>query len=129
MPVNVQFSEDRRYIIYTIDDPVKIEDLLESYETEREYRNSVDYVVHSIVDMSDIKRIPPNWLTAKAGPGLTHPHSGEMVFVGISRGLRIILNTIFRITRYNKMKFFDTRAEADAYMQQLVLETPTQSAS
>lgn len=129
MPVNIQFSEDRRYIIYTIDDPVKIEDLLESYETEREYRDSVDYVVHSIVDMSDIKRIPPNWLTAKAGPGLTHPRSGEMVLVGISRGLRIIINTIFRITRYNKMKFFDTRAEADAYMQQLIQETPTQSAS
>jgi hypothetical protein len=56
--------------------------------------------------MSSIRRIPPNWLVAKAGPGLTHPRSGRMLFVGISPGLSIIIRTILRIARYEKMLFF-----------------------
>lgn len=127
MPVEIQFSENKRYIVYVITDPVNINELLDSYKQEKIYRDSVDYVVHSIVDMSRLSRIPPNWLTAKAGPGLTHPRSGEMLFVGLSKGFKLILNTIFRITRYTKMKFFDTREEADAHMATLISSSSARS--
>lgn len=119
MPVDIQLSEDRRYIVYTISDPLNMNDLFEAYKQEKIFRDSVPHTVHSIVDMAGIKRIPPNWLTSKSGPGLTHPRSGSMLFVGLSPGFKIILQTISKIMRYNRMKFFDTRAEADAYMAQL----------
>ena len=122
MPVLIQFSDDKRYIIYTISEPLEMNDLMRAYEQERAFRDSVFHPVHSIVDMSDMSRIPPNWLTARAGPGLTHPRSGDMLFVGISRGLQIILNTIFRIARYKKMHFFDTREEAVAYAEKNRIE-------
>lgn len=120
MPVDVQLSEDKRYIIYTITEPLAMEDLLNAYKLEKEYRDAVPYVMHSIVDMSGIRRIPREWLTAKSGPGLTHPRSGTMLFVGISPGIKILVQTITRFMRYERMQFFDTREEADAYMQELI---------
>ncbi|MFW5690924.1 MAG: hypothetical protein ACOCXZ_00370 [Chloroflexota bacterium] len=120
MPVDVRFADDNRYIVYTFQEPLEMAELLKAYEEERRLRDSVDHVVNSIVDMSEIRRIPRNWLTAKAGPGLTHPRSGAMLFVGISPGLHIILNTIMKVARYNKMQFFKTRAEAEAHMAEIL---------
>jgi hypothetical protein len=125
MSVQLHLSEDRRYLIYTITEPFNLDELLLAYTQERSLRDSIPYTLHSITDMSGVKRIPPNWLTAKAGPGLTHPRSGEILIVGVSFGLKIILDTILKITRSQRMKFFRTRAEADAYMADLVKRTPT----
>ncbi|MEQ9030024.1 MAG: hypothetical protein RLP44_15040 [Aggregatilineales bacterium] len=127
MPVEIQFDESQKFIIYTISDPVNIADLYADYKEEKNFRDSVEHTVHSIVDMSAVKRIPPNWLTAKSGPGLTHPHSGQMLFVGLSTGLRIIVNTITKIMRYEKMQVFNTREEADDYMAYLVQQQETAS--
>lgn len=127
MPVHLQLSDDQRYLIYTITEPLSLDELMIAYQQERGYRDSLPYTVHSIVDMSGVKRIPPNWLTAKAGPGLTHPRSGEILFVGVSFGIKIILDTLMKITRYQRMKFFQTRAEADAYMAELVKRTASAS--
>lgn len=120
MPVHVQMSEDQYHLIYDFEEPLEMQELLEAYQKEKEFRNSVPHTVHSIVDMSNIKRIPPNWLIAKAGPGLTHPRSGRMLFVGISVGLTIIIKTILKIARYEKMQFFENRADAEAHMAELV---------
>lgn len=123
MPVDIQFSEDKKYIVYTFTEPLSIDELMEGYQQEKAYRDSVDNTVHSIVDMSPLKRIPRNWLTAKRGPGLTHPRSGKILFVGISSGIQIIVRTILRIARFNRMEFYNTREEAQARMEELLQET------
>ena len=120
MPVHIEFSNDQSHIIYEFTEPLEMQELLDAYQKEKEYRDAVQHTVHSIVDMSSMKRVPPNWLTAKAGPGLTHPRSGRMLFVGISYGLRIIIQTILKIARYDRMVFFATREEADSYMAELI---------
>lgn len=120
MPVQVQLSDDQHYLIYEISEPLMMDDLMAAYKREGEIRDSMPHVVHSIVDMSQLRRIPVNWLTAKAGPGLTHPRSGEMLFVGVSVGLKMIVQTIMRIMNYKRMKLFDTREQAEAYMQRLI---------
>ena len=120
MPVHIEFSSDQSHIIYEFSEPLEMQELLDAYQKEKAYRDSVQHTVHSIVDMSSMKRVPPNWLTAKAGPGLTHPRSGRMLFVGISYGLRIIIQTILKIARYNRIVFFATREEADSYMAELI---------
>jgi hypothetical protein len=120
MPVELKFSDNRRYLIYKITEPFDINDLMRAYEKEREYRDSVDYTLHSITDMSALRRVPPNWLTAKAGPGLTHPRSGSILLVGLTPGYKILLNTITKIMRFNRMQFFNTYAEAEAFMEKLI---------
>ena len=127
MPVEIKFDESQQFIVYTLSDPVTIADLYAAYKEEKIFRDTVDHTVHSIVDMSDVKRIPANWLTAKSGPGLTHPHSGQMLFVGLSTGLGIIVKTILKIMRYEKMQVFNTRKEADDFMAHLVNQESTTS--
>ncbi len=126
MPVHLQLSDSQRYLIYEISEPFVLDELMQAYEQERQYRDSLPHTVHSIVDMSQLKRIPANWLTAKAGPGLKHPRSGEILFVGVSVGIQMIVDVVFRITGNKRMKFFNTRAEADAYMAQLVGQSEQQ---
>jgi hypothetical protein len=123
MPVHIRMSEDQTHVIYEFEEPLEIQEVMEAYGKEKDFRNAVSHTVHSIVDMSTIRRVPPNWLVAKAGPGLTHPRSGRMLFVGISHGLRIIIQTILKIMRYDRMKFFATREEAETYMAVLIQET------
>lgn len=125
MPVDVQLHESQRYLIYKMVDPVNMEQLMAAYRQEKIYRDSVEHTVHSIVDMSQMKRIPPNWLLAKAGPGLTHPRSGEMLFVGVSVGVKMILQTILKIVRYQRIRFFDTREEADTHMRHVLNSSMT----
>lgn len=122
MPVSVKLSDDKTHLIYEFEEPLSIQELMTAYQQEKEFRNAIPHTVHSIVDMSTVRRIPPNWLVAKAGPGLTHARSGRMLFVGLSYGLQIIINTILKITRYDRMKFFKTREEAEAFMAELIAE-------
>lgn len=119
MPVHLHLSPDKRYLIYEITDPLNMDDLIKAYKAEKDHRDELPYTVHSIVDMSQIKRIPMNWLVAKAGPGLTHPRSGEILFVGLAGGIKIIVETILRLVKYKRMKFFNTRQEAETYMREL----------
>jgi hypothetical protein len=126
MPVTVRLDPDKRHLIYEMSDPTTIDELLAAYEQEREFRDSIPYTLHSLVDMSRLRGIPPRWLTAKAGPGLTHPRSGEMVFCGLSVSLKIIVQTITRITNYQRMRFFDTREQAEAYMKALLAKSESQ---
>jgi hypothetical protein len=129
MPVDVQLSENNRYLVYMITEPLKIDELLAAYHKEKELRDSIPYTLHSIVDMSLVKNIPPGWLTAKAGPGLTHPRSGMMLFVGLSPGIRMIVNVIMQVTRFTRIKSFNTRAEADTFMQAVIADDSTATTS
>lgn len=129
MPVHVNLDENKEYLIYSLSDPLKIEELLAAYRQEKEYRDSLPYTLHSIVDMSTVKRIPPNWLLAKAGPGLTHPRSGEILIVGVSRGLKILLETILKITNFKRMRFFVARPEADVYLRELLARSKRPAAA
>jgi hypothetical protein len=122
MPVQLQFSEDKRYIIYTLSDPLDMNELQRVYQQEKAYRDSVEHSVHSIVDMSRVRGIPRNWMTAKSGPGLKHPRSGKMLFVGISPALKTLVSLILDIMRYRRMEFFDTYEAAAARMQELLRE-------
>jgi hypothetical protein len=119
MPVDVRLSDNKKYLIYTMDDPLGINELMQAYSKERDIRDSIPYQLSSMVDMSQVRGIPRNWLTAKAGPGLTHPRSGAILIVGVSRALMALVNIIFSIARYDRVQFFDTYEEAEAKMQEL----------
>jgi hypothetical protein len=130
MPVDVQLSENKRHLVYTITDPLKIEELLEAYQREKALRDSIPYTLHSIVDMSQVKNIPASWLTAKAGPGLTHPRAGMLLMVGLSPGIQMIVKVIMQVMRFTRVKSFKTRDEANEFLQTLLAdETQTNSPS
>ncbi|MCL4247457.1 MAG: hypothetical protein KJ065_04865 [Anaerolineae bacterium] len=122
MPVEIEFILDQRVLVYQISDPFEIEELMEAYQKERTLRDSVPHTVHSIVDMSRVAKIPKSWLTAKAGPGFTHPRSGIIILVGLTLGLKRIVQVILRITKYPRLRYFDTRDEAEAFVRDLLVD-------
>ncbi|MCC6613333.1 MAG: hypothetical protein IT320_07625 [Anaerolineae bacterium] len=125
MPVDIEFTHDQHVLVYQISDPFEIEELLEAYKKEKDFRDSTPNTVHSIVDLSQVTKIPKNWLTAKAGPGFSHPRSGTMILVGLTPGLKLLVQVILRIMKYSRLKYFDTRAEAEAYLADLLAEDQT----
>lgn len=122
MPVDIRLSDDQNYIIYELSDPISMDELVLAYDEEKRLRDLVPHTLHSITDMTKVRGIPHNWLTAKSGPGLTHPRSGLITIVGISVGLRIIVNTITSIVGFRRMQFFASREEALAAIQKAVEE-------
>jgi hypothetical protein len=112
MPADIRLSDDQTYIIYELSDPMTMDELVQAYDEEKRLRDRIPHTLHSITDMTKVRGIPHNWLTAKSGPGLTHPRSGLITIVGISVGLRIIVNTIFSIVGYRRVQFFATREDA-----------------
>ncbi len=123
MPVSVRISDDQSHLIYELSDPLQVNELMKAYDNEKEIRDSIAHTLHSIVDMSNFHRIPRNWLIAKAGPGLTHPRSGYMLIVGITQGLKKMVEIIFKITKYERIQFFESREEAEIRMAELVQQT------
>lgn len=129
MPVAINLIEDGYVIHYEFTEPFLIEELLTAYQQELAFRNAAPHTLHSLTDFSKVTGIPKNWLQARSGPGLKHPRSGEMIFVGVRPGLKILLNTILKITRYERIKLFDTPEAAMAYAHQLAEETKKQTAA
>lgn len=122
MPAIVTLDDtQQRLIYYKFSDPLTVDEILWAYAEEQTLRDSVPHTVHSLIDMSEVTHIPPRWLAAKAGPGFSHPRAGLMMFVGLSPAVRIAVKTIVQIVRYEKIKFFETRAQADAFFTTEVL--------
>lgn len=123
MPVKIDLIEDGYVIFYEIADPFEIEDLLTAYQQESEYRNATTHTMHSLTDFTQMRRIPKNWLQARHGPGLKHPRSGEMIFVGVKPGLKVLLDVILKVTKYQRIKLFNTMEQAQPYVKALVQKT------
>jgi len=123
MSISVRLSDDQSHLIYKLEGPIDVNELMKAYDNEKQLRDSIPHTLHSIVDMSKVHRIPQNWLVAKTGPSLTHPRSGYMLIVGISSGLKTMALIISKITKYDRVKFFENREEAEAYMVELVKQT------
>lgn len=120
MPIKFEVIEDGHAVHYTIEDPIEIRELMETYKKEREYRDSVMHTVHGLVDMSRLRRVPTNWLFARQGPGLSHRTSGELLFVGLHPGVRIIIDTVLKLAQYKRIKLFKELSEARQYLHNLI---------
>lgn len=120
MPISMNLSDDQTHIVYIFKEPFTLKELLDAYKEEKALRDRTPTILHSIVDMSDVRFIPRQWMTAKAGPGFVHPRRGQILMVGISHGLKVIIKTLMRVMRYDRVKFFDTRTEAEAFMTQIL---------
>ena len=120
MPVQFKIEDDGWIIHYSITDPMDIPELLAAYKQERAHRDATPHLVHSITNMSGVRRIPRNFMSAGSGPGLKHPRSGELIIVGLSPMLSRIIDPILRLARFNRLKVMNTEAEAFTYLRTLI---------
>jgi hypothetical protein len=129
MPVKLELTHDGYILHYEIADPFEIEELLEAYKQEKELRDNATHTLHALIDFSQVRKIPKNWLAARHGPGMNHRTSGEMVCVGLTPGLKMLLDIIFRLANYKRIRLFDSLDEAQAHITRLVEQTKAAQAA
>jgi ornithine cyclodeaminase/alanine dehydrogenase-like protein (mu-crystallin family) len=120
MPINLILDPQNRYVIYELSDPIDMRELNDAYAQELAYRDATQNTVHLLADLSQANRLPTNWLSAQATPGLKHPRSGEMLLVGLSGTVRMAVEVVMKVSRFDRVRFFNTREEAEARLQELL---------
>lgn len=120
MPVNLMFDPQNRYVVYELSDPLDMRELNDAYEQELAYRDATQNTVHLLADISGARKLPTNWLSAQATPGLKHPRSGEILLVGLSMSIRMAVEVVAKVANFDRLRFFNTREEADAHLQMLL---------
>lgn len=123
MPITVETREDGHVRYFVITDPWRTSDLIAQYPSDREYRDSVDFTVHMVMNVSKMKQIPPGLLVArKDAPALSHRRSGNLVMIGAGGFARIMAETIFKLAHYDRALFFDSEEEGWQYIRQAIAE-------
>ncbi len=121
MPVTLEIRENGHVAYYVLADPWETTDLLSLYPKDIEYRSSVNHLVHTVMNISKVVRVPRNILRARSGaPAFVHPNSGQLVMIGAQTFPKLMAETIFRLAHYERAKFFDTKEEGWAYIRQFI---------
>lgn len=123
MPITAETRDDGHVRYFVITDPWQTSDLIAQYPADREYRDSVDFTVHMLMNISQMKHIPPGLLAArKDAPALSHRRSGYLVMIGAGTFPRVMAETIFKLAHYDRAVFFDTEEEGWAYIRKVIAE-------
>jgi hypothetical protein len=119
----MEIRAEGRVVCFTYTDPLTVSEITDSYAANRKHRDSVQHVVHCLVDVRGMHKVPFGALRTRGGPGFTHPRSGVIVFVGAShlaRSLALVAATFTGNT--TKLHFFDTETEAWVFLNNVIEE-------
>src|SRR5882757_6085409 len=99
MPVTFEIRENDYVAYYVLSDPWEAHDLSALYPQDILFRNSVDHVVHTFMNVIAVRI---------GAPAFIHPNSGQLVMVGAQSFPKMMAETIFRLAHYQRARFFDT---------------------
>jgi hypothetical protein len=84
------------------------------------YLDKADQDMHILINVERIRQIPAGILRARSVPTMSHPRCAHIVICGASPFVRSLSETIFKVTRYQKAKFFNTEAEAMNFLHDVI---------
>ncbi len=116
MPVTLELRESGRVLYYTFTDPWEVGELIALYPQSLAYLRGASNTICTLADVRRARRIPSGLLNLRFGPDWSHPNGGPIVVVGASSLLRTFANIVFRLSGFERTKFFDSEAEAWAYV-------------
>jgi|SRR5579859_2420294 len=124
MPITLSTLENDRIVYLKVTDPWTTEELLSIYPLEAKYFNNRVGKVHTILDITSMRTIPPTALRARNSPNLTHPNSGNVLVIGATHPLAVALfNVTERLLQHTRFQNVASYDEAVAFLkQQLALE-------
>jgi hypothetical protein len=126
MPITMDLQEEGHVLYIKFADPWTLNDLEHAYKTELGLRDSAGFKLHTLLDVTQLRQIPPGFLAvAKRTPSFSHPRRGDLVVIGATAFARVLGETLMRITRASQIKFFNTPDEGRIYLQKILrAETP-----
>jgi hypothetical protein len=116
MPVTLSLQENGRILYWQLTDPWSVSELTSLYPQVEQYFNNANQPIHSLLDFEAAHRLPSNALSARQTPTWNHPQSGQMAIAGSTAFIRGMLELMFRLVQFNRIKFFEHEPDARRYL-------------
>ncbi len=122
LPITLEARANGRILYIVVADPWTITELRHIIAQVRARLDCANQEIHTLLDVRLLRLIPPNTLQQiRYDLVLDHPHNGALVIVGSTQPLRLLAEFVFRLTRYDRARFFDTLDDAWVYLGQVIL--------
>jgi hypothetical protein len=122
MPIRLELTENGHVMYWHLEYPWTIEELTKLYPLARKYLDEATFTLHSLVDATAIKTVPANTLQARQTSTWKHPRSGHTVVITTSNFVSSMVSAIFRLARFEKIKFVQTEADGLSYLRPLIAQ-------
>ena len=122
MPVTVNIVEGGHVIEVRISDPWTTEELLAVQSVTRPHRASVDFPVHSLLNVRGTWNVPPGVLRGRHMPAFSSSSRGYIAVVGGGGLVRMMFDVVRRLVNFERVSYFQTDEEAWAFLRQLIAE-------
>jgi len=120
MPVTMQLEENGRIMFWQFSDPWTLPELFVHYkESEAIFKNAT-HLVHSLIDLQQARSMPSGILKARFNADWSHPRSGYTVLIGSSLLVKRTAELLFKITRFDRVKFFPDEPSARAFLDERI---------
>lgn len=119
MPVLLDVLDGGHIHRYTYIDPWTIEEYNSMEEEDLTLREAANHLIHSLA-IARMRTVPPGALRTRNSPALNHRTAGHIAVVGISRIAQAFAGTVFKMTHFEKVTFYETEEEALTYLRELI---------
>lgn len=117
MPINLEFIDDRRVLKMNIVSPWNLQELGEVLKSAHQILAGSSSRIDAIADVTRMGSVPAGALRLRNSAFLSHPHGGYQIVVGVSPYAIPISEILFRLTRVNRVRFYETTDEALAFLR------------
>jgi hypothetical protein len=126
MPVTLELVENGRVMFFTFTDPWDTQELMALYPRSAAYLDQAKHKLHTLTDVRNARRLPSRVLDLRRGPDWAHPNSGHVAIVGAITLVTVFAQTIFKLTRFERVQFFNTMDDAWAFLRKAMADEDSQ---
>ena len=122
MPATVTLEDNGRILHFTFRDPVNFSELSAVEEQANFWYERAHSKIHTLLDVRHLRALPEGFMRFRKTNGLSHRNAGNTAVVGASVYVQAIGETIFRLARNDRTRFFPQERIADAwaYLRQII---------
>jgi hypothetical protein len=84
--------------------------------------NATHDKLHMLIDVSEMDGLAVDLKHLKQAIGFTHPKIGKVVLFGGGLAVRSLLTILARFTASDRLRYFNTEADAMSYLQRTMAE-------
>ncbi|SRR5258708_29340249 len=122
MSLTISFAENGHVIVYTFGSNVSWDEVTRAQTEVTTWFDKAPGKVHMLMDLRGLETLPGMAVRARSNPELTHRNAGNIAIVGGSTFVQVMGETIVRLARNKKAKFFkaDEIEQAWQYLREAV---------
>ena len=123
MAIEFEICEAGHVTVYRIRGSFSLKELTDYYPRDLAHRDSVPYIVHGLTIISELTELPSHILSVRRNaPGFAHPRSGYVTIAGANNMIRVFADTVSRLVRFEKTRFFSSEAEAWTFLRAAIAQ-------